>query len=124
MSAQTKVYTWIVILYLALLLWSACAAMAQDRFGDGAMWKHHAADGTIKSFINENVCWRYHFSQDILTGSYCEPEKKWVMIEQSKLGVDTTGFKSEFGCFMSGVIASHQQGVEAQCRYLGDTAGR
>lgn len=124
MTARKVAFICIVILYLAMLLWGALTAKAQERFGDGAIWVHHRADGSAQKYRTENGCWHAHYSQEVLTGSYCEPEKKWVMIEQSKLGVDTTGFKSEFGCFMSGVIASHQQGIEASCRYLGETAGR
>jgi hypothetical protein len=115
-------FIYIIILWLALLVLMHLDA-AQARFGDDAIWVHHMADGSTQKHRTENGCWNAHFSQEILTGSYCEPDKSWVMVEQTEFGINTTGFKSEFGCFLGGIVASHQQGVEAQCMYLGDTAG-
>jgi hypothetical protein len=98
---------------------------AQERFGAGAVWEHHnTSSGNVVSFENESACWHFHFSQDDLTGSFCEPDEEWALIENTQFGISTSGFKSELGCFMSGIIASHQQGVEAQCMYLGDVARR
>jgi hypothetical protein len=121
MSTGLRFAIWILLFWIALVL---TMQAADARFGEDAVWQHTDADGNIASFANENACWNYHFSQEVLTGSYCEPAKEWALIESTQFGVSTTGFKSELGCFMSGIIASHQQGVEAQCMYLGDVARR
>ena len=115
---------WLLIALMVMTGALVRIARAQDRFGDYAGWRL-VEPGKVTKFENENDCWHAYFgnSVSLRRDAYCEPEKKWVMIEQSRFGVDTTGFKSEFGCFMSGVVASHQQGVEASCQYLGDTAG-
>jgi hypothetical protein len=124
MSDVGRIMFWIGLLLLALAIAGSAAedAGAQERFGDGAAWVHHRADGSTQKYRNENGCWHAHFSQEILTGSYCEPDKEWLMVEQTEFGVDTTGFKSEIGCFIGGIIASHQQGVAAQCMYIGGSA--
>jgi hypothetical protein len=121
MSEVWRVMFWIGISLLAIAVAGSTFedAGAQERFGDGAAWVHHKADGSTQEYRTENGCWHAHFGQEILTGSYCEPDKEWLMIEQTVLGADTTAFKSELGCFIGGVIASHQQGVEAQCMYIG-----
>jgi hypothetical protein len=115
--AMVAFWFWIAIMFAL----SAFVRLvkAEERFGAGAAWVHHMADGSTEKYSTENGCWHAHFSQEILTGSYCEPDKEWLLVEMSEVGADTTGFKSELGCFMSGVIASHQQGVEAQCMYIG-----
>jgi hypothetical protein len=98
---------------------------AQERFGFDAEWQLVEGDHEITKFATENDCWEAYFDlpAERRRDAYCEPEDKWLMIEQSEIGVNTTGFKSEFGCFLGGIVASHQQGVGAQCMYLGDTAG-
>jgi hypothetical protein len=118
-----------VIIYVLVFMWMMALMMlslsAQERFGAGAIWEHHTlSSGDVVSFENENACWHFHFSQDDLSGSFCEPDKEWALIESTQFGISTSGFKSELGCFMSGIIASHEQGVEAQCMYLGDVARR
>jgi hypothetical protein len=123
MSTGLRFAIWILMLWLAMTIF-ILHADAQERFGAGAAWMQHKADGSTQKFPNENACWHAHFSQEILTGSYCEPDEEWALIESTQFGISTSGFKSELGCFMSGIIASHQQGVEAQCMYLGDVARR
>lgn len=48
--------------------------------------------------------------------------ESWILIEVTLLGVKAHRFHTEYGCFVSGIIASHQQGVEAQCQYAPKSA--
>jgi hypothetical protein len=47
-------------------------------------------------------------------------EKPNVMVEHAigmygPSSVKAHRFKTEFGCFLAGIVASHQQGIEAMC---------
>jgi hypothetical protein len=44
-------------------------------------------------------------------------EKPYVMVEASTElhAVKAYQFRSEFGCFLAGRIASHQEGIDAMC---------